>query len=121
MISEDFIYAGQTRRDWDDWYNEEVVNREQYKTLFYRYKHKYYQFEPIGFKEGELFNGKKIVPDSYIFLSFSIYNYSSYHKAFKKAICFDSLKDAIDNARMDDGKSFKEIWDDPEGELLDFL
>lgn len=35
--------------------------------------------------------------------------------------CFDSFKDAVDNAKMDDGKTLKEIWDDPESEYIDFM
>ena len=118
MLSEDFAYAWEERRPWEEFYKEEIVNNEMYKTLFFKYKDRFYQFEPTGFKRGETFNGKEIKLESYLFLSFT--SKDGYLKAFYDATCYDSFKDAVDNARMDGGKTLKEIWDDPAAEYLDF-
>ena len=85
MLSEDFALVGTVRRSWNDWYKEEVENREQYKTLYFSYKNKYFQFEPIGYKKGSPFNGVPIQEDSYIFLNFDTPD--DYQAAFAKARC----------------------------------
>lgn len=53
MLSTDFAYAWEEKRPWDEWYEEEIVNNEMYKTLFFRYKDKNYQFEPASYSHYE--------------------------------------------------------------------
>lgn len=120
MLSEDFALNGTDRREWDDWYEQEVVHREQYKTLFVFYKGTYFQYQPIGYKEGEAINGRKIKPDSYIFFKFRINDSTHFKEALKNATCYDTLKDAIDNSKIENEKTLKDIWNDPESEYLDF-
>ena len=119
MLSTDFAYAWKKERPWEDFYREEVVHQEMYKTLFFSYKGQMYQFEPIGYKEGKEINGKKIIPDSYIFFKVGG-EYQNYYP-MSSPILYDSFKDAVDNARMDDGKTLKDIWYDPQSEYIDFM
>ena len=120
MLSEDFILAGQTRRDYDDWYREEIVNNEMYKTLFFSYKGQLYQFEPYSYYcNNETIETVSAKLESYVFTKKK--KIREYERiTISEPIIFDSFKDAIDNSKMDDNKTFKEIWDDPESEYLDF-
>ena len=69
MLSEDFALAGTTKMPWEQWYNEEIVNNEMYKTLFFKYKDTMYQFEPINSEDkGKILNGKLMTEESYMFL-----------------------------------------------------
>lgn len=120
MLSEDFALVGTEKRLWNDWYKEEIINREQYKTLFFKYKDVYFQFQPIGYREGENWNGKIVLPDSYVFFSFEIYDKEHYSQSFNKSVCYNSLKEAIDHAIIYKKMTLKDIWDDPNSEYLDF-
>ncbi len=120
MLSDDFAFVWEKERKWEDWYYEEIVNREMYKTLLISYEGRYYQYEPIGYKAGEMFNGKKVVEDSYLFLSFDDRE-NGHSDAFFKATCYDSFKQAVDEAEIVPGKTLKDIWYDPDGEYIDFM
>ena len=120
MLSEDFALAGTTKMPWEQWYNEEIVNNEMYKTLFFKYKDTMYQFEPINSEDkGKILNGKLMTEESYMF--FKIGGTFPNNCVFFEPTYYATFKDAIDNAKLDDGKTFKEIWDDTESEYLDFL
>lgn len=118
MLSEDFAYAWEEKRPWEAFYQEEIVNNEMYKTLFFRYKDQKYQFQSAGYLRGQTINGKAIKLESYMFFHIAG-DRDTWHEVGER-LYFDSFKEAVDNARMDDGKSLKEIWDDPESEYLDF-
>jgi len=116
MLSTDFASIYEKERSWDDWYSEEVVHTDFAPTIFFSYKGQMYQFEHAGGLAGEVWDGKKVLVDSYVFTRVrGVYgNYEWYGPL----TLFDSLKEAIDYARMDDGKTFKEIWRDPDSELI---
>ena len=119
MLSDDFAYAWQTRREWDDFYDQEIVNPEiMYKTLFFTYKGRYYQYEPVGQKKGQVLNGKLVKYDSYIFISAD--SWDEFNAAYAHAQCYDNFKDAVDHAEIVPGKKLKDLWDDPDTELLAF-
>lgn len=119
MLSEDFALVGELRRNWNDWYKEEIVNNEMYKTLFFKYKDCLFQFEPIGYDNGKYFFNVEIKDTSYIFEK--IKGERGNYEVDGTPICFDSFKDAIDKAEIVNGKTFKDIWDDPDSEYIDFL
>lgn len=119
MISEDFALYDNPRREWNDFYIGEIVNNEMFKTLFFRYKNKMYQFQSIAYKNGEMIDGVLIGPESYMFFEIKG-EYQNWDIA-SKPIYFKSFKEAVDNAKMEDGKTFKEIWDEPDSEVLDFM
>lgn len=119
MLSENFALAGMTKREWNDWYDEEIVNNEMFKTLFFSYHGRLFQFEPIGYEAGEAIGGKEIKKDSYIFLEKERKGHD-YHD-ISAPLCFDSFKDAVDQAEIEPGKTLKNIWDDPDSEYIDFL
>lgn len=120
MLSEDFALCTQDRMPWEMWYQEEIVENDMYKTLFFSYKGILYQFEPTCHPNiGRNYNGHIAKAESYIF--FEYINFNKPTEQCINLVCYDSFKDAIDNAKMEDGKTFKEIWDDPDGEVIDFL
>lgn len=118
MLSTDFAYRWEEKRPWDEWYEEEIVNNEMYKTLYILYKGQQYQYQATGYRHGEIINGKLIKEESYMF--FKLRGKRGEWELDSEIQYFDSFKDAIDDAKLDDGKIFKEIWDDPDGEVLDF-
>lgn len=120
MLSEDFALAGELKRKWEDWYKDEIVNNELFKTLFFKYKGQLYQFEPIGYDVGKKAQNKTIKDTSYIFERIKESLLGGY-EVEGSPICFDSFKDAIDKAIIFEDKTFKDIWDDPESEYIDFL
>ncbi len=90
-----------------------------YKTLVIIYKGRFYQYEPIGYRKGQLYKEKLVLPESYIFFSFpSRYEYS---QGYEIAVCYDSFKQAVDEAEIVPGKTLKDIWYDPDGEYIDFM
>lgn len=119
MLCEDFALNGHQKRPWEDWYEEEIVNNEMFKTLFFSYKGRLFQFEPIGYDAGKSINGRVIKEDSYIFVEKK--NYGRFYRDVSTPICFDSFKEAIDIAQIEPGKTLKDIWEDPESESIDFL
>ena len=127
MLSEDFALVGTDRMTWEEFYNDNVANYDDqyfiYRTFYFRYKGREYQFEGISAEsnKGNYFNGKLIKKYSYIFITFGVENgYEGYLVGRKNAICYDNFKEAVDNAKMEDGKTLKEIWDDPDSEVLAF-
>ena len=118
MLSDDFAYAWQTRREWDDFYDQEVVHCDMYKTLFFTYKGRYYQFESVGYLRGKIAYGRMIQPHSYIFISAD--SWDEFNAAYAHAQCYDNFKDAVDHAEIVPGKKLKDLWDDPDVDLLDF-
>ena len=126
MLSEDFALVGTDRMTWEEFYNDNVANYDDqyfiYRTFYFRYKGREYQFEGISAEsnKGNYFNGKLIKKYSYIFITFGVENgYEGYLVGRKNAI-YDNFKEAVDNAKMEDGKTLKEIWDDPDSEVIDF-
>ncbi len=119
MLSDDFAYVWEKERKWEDWYDEEIVHNEMYKTLVIIYKGRFYQYGGIGNRKGQYFNGKLVLPESYIFFSFP--SMDRCVECSKKAVCYDSFKQAVDEAEIVPGKTLKDIWYDPEGEYWDFL
>lgn len=119
MLSEDFALVGANERKWEDWYDEEIVHREMYKTLFYSYKGRMYQFQPVGWDEGNVIGGKVIKQDSYLFVRIKGEEHKWEYDGEPEI--YDSFKDAVDNAKMDDGKTLKEIWYDSESFYKDFM
>ena len=127
MLSEDFALVGTDRMTWDEFYKEYVITyNDPYfidRTFYFRYKGREYQFEFVGERDEEhkRFNGKLLIEYSYIFITFGVENgYEGYLVGRKNAICYDNFKEAVDNARMEDGKTLKEIWNDPDSEVIDF-
>ena len=122
MLSTDFEYAWEKERPWEDFYREEVVHQEMYKTLFFSYKGQMYQFDPAAysdFKVGNKINGKTVTEESYLF--YKVKGERGDYEIASLPILYDSFKDAVDNARMDDGKTLKDIWYDPQSEYIDFM
>ena len=133
MLSEDFALVGTDRMTWDEFYKDNVANYDDqyfiYRTFYFKYKGREYQFERVCYDDinavdsngSKYFNGKLITDQSYIFIIFGQENgYSGYMAGRKVAICYDNFKEAVDNAKMTDGKTLKEIWDDPDSEVIDF-
>jgi hypothetical protein len=119
MLSEDFALSGYQKRQWKDWYEEEIVNNEMFKTLFFSYKGRFFQFEPIGYALGKSINGREIKDDSYIFVEKKSDGHS--YRDVSTPMCFDTFKEAVDTVQIEPGKTLKDIWDDPESEYIDFL
>ncbi len=119
MLSDDFAYVWEKERKWEDWYYEEIVNNEMYKTLVIIYKGRFYQYEPVGGQKNEHYKGRPIRDDSYIFFSFP--NMEKCVEGYDNAVCYDSFKQAVDEAEIVPGKTLKDIWYDPESEYWDFL
>ena len=121
MLSTDFAYAWEEQRPWEEFYKEEIVNNEMYKTLFFSYKEQMYQFDPAvysGYRIGDNISGKAVLQGSYLF-----YKVKGRHPDYELSspVLYDSFQDAVDNAKMDDGKTLKDIWYDPESEYIDFI
>ena len=122
MLSTDFAYAWEKERPWEEFYDEEIVHNEMFKTFFFSYKGQLYQFDPAsysGYKPGEMISGKSVVPGSYLFYRLKG-TYPDYEMD-SSPILYGSFKDAVDHAKMDDGKTLKDIWYDPDSEYIDFM
>lgn len=81
-----------------------------------------YQFDPAiysGFKVGDKIDGKTVTDESYFF--YKVKGERGDYEIASSPILYDSFKDAVDNARMDDGKTLKDIWYDPQSEYIDFM
>ena len=121
MLSDDFNYYGSDREggliSFDKWYQENIAHNEFYPTFFFSYKSHLYQFDYYGNNRKKWMKvfGDKIKMDSYTFSELD-----KEGKYIGKISCYDSFKDAVDQARMFDGKTLREIWDSPEAEMIDF-
>ena len=123
MLSEDFALVGTDRMTWDEFYRDYVINyKDPYfidRTFYFRYKGREYQFDLAiyeGFKGS--YKGKKLTKYAYVFINFGPNNIL--YEGLDDAICYDNFKEAVDNAKMEDGKTLKEILDDPDSEVIDF-
>ena len=107
------------RMEWEEFYKEEIVNNVFYKTFYFSYGNRYFQFEPLGRFAGKRWDGYLIKDETYVFSE--VLNLSKDKFACTRYTFYDSFKDAVDNQVIIDGKKLKDLWYDIKAQYIDFL
>ena len=118
-MNDDLLTLAETfNMSWEKFYEDEIVNNVFYKTFYFSYGDRYFQFEPFGFYAGRKWDGYLIKEETYAFSE--ILNLSKDKCAATRYTFYDSFKDAIDNQVIIDGKKLKDLWYDIKAQYIDF-
>ena len=104
---------------WSEFYNQEVIPNRNHKCLYFSYKGSLHEFEWFGYFSGIHWFAEEVnvFDGTYIYYDVIL----KYGKRFETIYyLYNTFKEAVDKQVIADNKTLKDIWDDPEFEILSF-